>query len=203
MFCHRQKSGMVPGVPNPQFRIHQISRPSWNILHGAITYIAIHSIFLTWLYSPLSRINNWTLSSVTLVIPSCDVKFKIKVSFTSGNVSFMMITDKLLTTSPGLKTNCPYDKSFMVKSEMLDKVPSDRVYLKWFRKIERQNIKICILLKMKEMISCSVTSCFRLWHASPTIQLRVFSFYSKPVKNVVVDICCHFCKRLSTETLHR
>ena len=46
---------------------------------------------------------------------------RIKVSFTPGNVSFMMFPDKLLTTSPGLKTNCPYDKSSSVKYEMLYK----------------------------------------------------------------------------------
>ena len=141
MFCHWQRIRNTAWVRNPQFRIQQTPTPSWNISRGAITYIAIHSIFLTWQYSPLSRITNWTLSSVTLVIPSCDVKFKIKVSFTSGDVSFTMFTDKRLTTSPGLKTNCPYDKSSMVKSEMLDKVPSDRVYLKWFRKIEKKLLK--------------------------------------------------------------
>ena len=154
--------------------------------------VKVYSIFLTRLYSPLSRINIWTLSSVTLVIPSCDVKFKIKVSFTSGNVSFTMFTDKLLTTSPGLKTNCPYDKSSMVKSEMLDKVPSDRVYLKWFRRIERQTIKICILLKTKIMISCSVTSCFtlRLRLASPTIQLRELIAFKYNASRLQIHLFC-------------
>ena len=47
-----------------------------------------------------------TLSSVTLVIPSPDVKFKSKVSFISGKVSSVMFTDRLLVVSPGLKMSC-------------------------------------------------------------------------------------------------